>query len=120
MESKTVAETASETIARGQRQTQSHPDARGRLIVVNRLNALQYYRLTKAMGAAAANPAAMDMATLASSVRRIDTLDIAIPANEREVEFLIQQLDFDGIAAAGEALKKFSDDADDGKDAAKI
>jgi hypothetical protein len=88
----------------------SHLDARNRLITVRRLNALQFYRLTKALGATASNPAAMDLAMVACTVFKIDATPIALPANEREVEFLIQQLDFDGIAAAGEALKKLSGD----------
>ncbi len=113
MESPAAVDIPSKTVAGAQKQTESQHDARGRLITVNRLNALQFYRLTKAMGATASNPGAMDLATLASSVRRIDALDIAIPANEREVEFLIQQLDFDGLAAAGEALKKLGETADD-------
>jgi hypothetical protein len=94
-------------------------DARGRVISVGRLNALQYYRLTKAMGATGNNPATMDLAVIASSVRRIDTTDIAMPHTEREVEFLLQQLDFDGLAAAGEGLKQLSAKGDDGTEAAK-
>lgn len=90
-------------------ETASATDARGRNITVGRLNALQYYRLTKALGATASNPATMDLAVIASSVRKIDNLDLAIPATEREVEFLMQQLDFDGLAAAGEAMKALGD-----------
>jgi hypothetical protein len=108
-------ETPSQVV--GSKETASHTDARGRLITVNRLNALQFYRLTKAMGVNANNPATMDLAVIASSVKKIDATDIAMPSTEREVEFLIQQLDFDGIAAAGEALKNLS--ADGNLDAAK-
>jgi hypothetical protein len=100
-------ETATETLAK-MAETAQHMDVRGRVISVKRLNALQFYQLTKAMGAAASNPASMDLAILASSVCRIDTQLFAPPRTERDVEFLIQQLDFDGIAAAGEALKKLS------------
>lgn len=87
------------------RDTATVSDAKGRVITVRRLNALQVYRLTKALGASASNPATADMATLASTVCRINTTDIAFPVSEKDVEFLIQQLDFEGIAAAAEALK---------------
>lgn len=103
------AETPTETLAK-MLDTATAYDTRGRLITVTRLNALQFYRLTKAMGQTASNAASMDLAILASSVKKIDATEIAMPSTEREVEFLIQQLDFDGIAAAGEALKKLSAD----------
>lgn len=90
--------------------TASHMDGRGRLITVKRLDALQFYRLTKAMGEVSSTEAAMDMAMLACAVSKIDATPVAFPNTEREVEFLIQQLNFDGIAAAGEALKKLSTD----------
>lgn len=85
-----------------------HSDARGRVITVRKMNALQVYRLTKVLGQHAANQATLDMATLASTVCRIDTQDIAFPASDKDIEFVIQQLDFDGIAAAAEAMKKLS------------
>jgi hypothetical protein len=110
--SKVKSETPTETIAQIA-DSASHLDAKGRLITVNRLNALQFYRLTKVMGANSANAATMDLAIIASSVKKIDATLVSMPASEREVEFLIQQLDFDGIAAAGEALKKLSGDAGD-------
>lgn len=102
-------ETATEAMAK-MADTAMHTDARGRVITVKRLNALQFYRLTKAMGQAASNEASMDLAILASSVTRINATNFAPPATERDVEYLIQQLDFDGIAAAGEALKTLSED----------
>ncbi|WP_407146237.1 hypothetical protein [Bradyrhizobium sp. ORS 86] len=83
-----------------------HIDAKGRRIVAKALDALQYFRLTKIMGASSSNDAAMDLAAIACTVRKIDAQDIAMPATERDVEFLIQQLGFEGISAAGEALKK--------------
>jgi hypothetical protein len=94
-------------------------DARGRVITVRKLNALQYYLLTKAMGADAGNAATMDLAMIASAVCRIDILDIAAPLKETDVRALIQQLDFDGLQAAGEALRQLNARADDGVEAAK-
>jgi hypothetical protein len=97
-----ISEAPSDIVASAARNKVLVTDARGRVIAVHKLNALQYYRLAKAMGGdTASNPAAMDLAVIASSVRRIDTLDLAVPATERDVEFLMQQLDFDGLAAAG-------------------
>lgn len=101
------------------RESASHVDARGRRITVSSLNALQIYRLTKVLGPFSSNAATMDMATLACTVRKIDATDIAFPATEREVEFLIQQLDFDGITAAGEALRKLNLDEEAALEAAK-
>src|SRR5882762_3988978 len=77
-------------------------DSRGRIIAIHKLTALNYYQLVRAMGESASNPALMDLAVTAASVRRIDTMDLALPHNEREVEFVIAQLDFDGVKAAGE------------------
>ena len=113
-----MSETPTETIGKIN-DTATHLDAKGRLITVNRLNALQFYRLTKVMSENSGNAAAMDLAIIASSVKKIDATAIAMPSTEREVEFLIQQLDFDGIAAAGEALKKLAKTDAEDTDAAK-
>jgi hypothetical protein len=94
-------------------------DDRGRIIAVQKLNLLNYYFLTKAMGESASNGTLMDMAITAASVRRIDTTDFAIPNTERDVRFLLQMLDFDGLKAAGEGLRKLHSKADDGAEAAK-
>jgi len=110
-------ETATETLTK-MLDTASATDSRGRLITVNRLNALQFYRLTKAMGVNSSNPASMDLAVLVSSVKKIDATHVAPPSSEAEIEFLIQQLDFDGIAAVGEALKKLGEQ-DSSVDASK-
>lgn len=111
------AETPTQTLAKTGKQVASHPDGRGRLITVSTLTALEYYRFTKAMGSSASNPATMDFAAIAATVRKIDAIDYTIPATERDVEFIIQQLDFDGIAAAGLALAKLNDSTGaDGKD----
>jgi len=93
-------------------------DSRGRVIAVRRLNALQFYQLTKAMGIHASNPATMDLAVIASSVSRIDTLDFAPPRSEKDIDFLIQVLDFDGLEAAGKGLKELADNTE-GTEAAK-
>jgi hypothetical protein len=107
-------ETASDIVAGTAQQTTTVTDSRGRAITVHRLNALAFYRLSKAMGPTASNAAAMDLATLASSVTEIDGDSVAPPSTERELEFLMQRLDFDGLAAVGEGLKQLSAGKDDG------
>ena len=94
-------------------------DARGRVIAVHKLSLLNYYLLTRAMGEAASNAALMDMVVTVAAVRRIDTTDFAMPSTEADVRFLMQQLDFDGLKAAGEGLRQLHAKADDGTEAAK-
>jgi hypothetical protein len=94
-------------------------DARGRIIAVHKLTALNYYQLARAMGESANNPTLMDLAITAASVRRIDTTDLAMPQSERDVEFMMQFLDFDGIRAAGEGLRQLNPKIDDQKEKAK-
>jgi len=92
-------------------------DKRGRLIKVKRLTALDYYRLTKVLGGA--NESTYGMASLACTVRKIDMDDYALPSTEKEVEFMLQELDFDGLEAVGEAMKTLNPKTEDVKDAAK-
>jgi hypothetical protein len=94
-------------------------DERGRVIAVHKLNLLNYYHLNQAMGESANNAALMNMAVVAAAVRRIDTTDFAFPRTERDVEFLMQMLDFDGLKAAGEGLMQLNPKADDGNETAK-
>jgi hypothetical protein len=95
-------------------------DARGRVIAVHKLNLLDYYHLNQAMGERAGSPSLMNMAVVAASVRKIDVTDFAFPRTERDVEFILQLLDFDGLKAAGEGLIQLNPKADeDGTDAIK-
>ena len=94
-------------------------DAPGRVIAVQKLTLLNYYSLTKAMGGESGNAALMDMAITAAAVRRIDTTDYAMPMSETDVRFLMQQLDFDGLKAAGEGLRQLHSKGDDGAEVAK-
>ena len=105
--SKVKAETAAET-AKNSRKTAKATDAKGRVITVSPLNALQYYNVVKAMGSSAENKTLVDFAMIAATVRRINTTDYSVPSNEKDVQFLIQELDFDGIIAAGEALSSLN------------
>jgi hypothetical protein len=94
-------------------------DARGRVIAVRKVTLINFYNLNKAMKDDATNPTLMDMAVTAAAVSRIDTTDFAFPATEADVRFLMQQLDFDGLKAAGEGLRQLHAKADDGTEAAK-
>jgi hypothetical protein len=114
-----TVETPTATVAAAAQNKVAVTDARGRTIIVHKLNALNYYMLAKAMGESANNPALMDLAITAAAVRRIDTLDFAFPHNESDVQFLMQMLDFDGIRAAGDGLRQLNPKADDGAEAAK-
>ncbi len=94
-------------------------DSRGRIIAVHKLNLLNYYHLNEAMGESSGNSAMMNMAVVAAAVRRIDATDFAFPRTKREVELMLQMLDFDGLKAAGEGLIQLNPKADDGAQAAK-
>jgi hypothetical protein len=94
-------------------------DARGRVIAVRKLTALNYYMLAKAMGDSASNATLMDLAITASAVSRIDVTDLSFPRSEKDVEFAMQLLDFDGIRAAGDGLRQLSEKVSDGAEAAK-
>jgi hypothetical protein len=101
-------ETPSEIVTAASQTRVLVTDARGRIIAVHKLNLLNYYALAKAMGESASNPALMDIAITASSVRRIDTTDFATPESESDLKFLMQTLDFDGLKAAGDGLRQLN------------
>lgn len=109
-------ETPSQTLTRGANATASKMDARGRKISVRRINALQFYHLTKLLGQNG-NAESRSIAATAASVCDIDGMPVPFPAKEREVEFTIQRLDFEGMKAANEALLELA--GDEGIDTAK-
>jgi len=88
--------------------TASATDARGRYITVKKLTLLDYYRLTKIIGQGSGNSAQMDVASIAVAVTEIDMDKVTFPQTERELEHLMQRLDFDGLAAVAEALKQLN------------
>jgi hypothetical protein len=99
------------TQAMAKAETAFHIDARGRRIEVRRLNALQFYKASKAIGDTSGTAA--ELAMLACAVTKIDTQMMALPTRESDIQFVIQQLDFDGLAAAGEALGKLGAETND-------
>jgi hypothetical protein len=114
-----VLETPSTAVAGAAQDKVLVTDDRGRVIAVQKLNLLNYYFLTKAMGDSASNASLMDMAITAASVRGIDTTKFAMPNTETDVRLLLQMLDFDGLKAAGEGLRQLHTKASDGAEAAK-
>jgi hypothetical protein len=75
-------------------------DASGRTLAVRMLTALDKLRLFKAVGPVLAqNAPYLGMAMLACSVSAIDDVPIPMPANEAQVEGLVQRLGDHGIDA---------------------
>lgn len=92
--------------------------ANHRIIVVSKIGALDYYRLTKALGASASNPATMDLAMMVAGVKEIDG-QLLSHTRENHIEHTLKMLGFDGLAAVGEGLKALSEQTQDGIEAAK-
>lgn len=105
-----VPDSPSATVAKAAERTASVTDSMGRAIVVRKISALQLYRLTKIMGALASNETTLNLAMTAASIASIDGTAVHFPANEAEIEFTIQRLDFDGMSAASEGLRSFVED----------
>lgn len=103
-------DTPTQAVARA--ETAFAIDSKGRRIEVKRLNALQFYQLAKVLGESSGISLPMDMATIACTVVAINTDKFAFPANERDIQLVIQTLDFHGLAAAGEAMAKLAEGAD--------
>jgi hypothetical protein len=95
-------------------------DDRGRVIAVQKLNLLNFYFLTRAMGDSSSNASLMDMAITAASVRGINEKKFAMPNTETDVRLLLQMLDFDGLKAAGEGLRKLHSKTDEAEAAKNL
>lgn len=94
--------------------TVTRPDTQGREIGVRKLDALEIYRLTKIMGPAASVDASLNMAITVCAVRSIDGNTIMMPANERELEFLIGRVGLDGMSVVHDVLKEAIEAGNDG------
>ena len=90
-------------------------DARGRIIKVRQLNALEHYRLTQ-VSAASGNPATANYEIMAASVIEINGVPEHFPTKKNNLEATIGILDFDGLEAVAAALKEL---AGENEDAAK-
>ena len=80
-------------------------DTRARALTIKPPTALDRLRLFKAVGPVLAeNPRYVGYATLAMAVTAIDGVPVPPPANEAQVEALVERLGDDGLVAVGEAL----------------
>jgi hypothetical protein len=81
-------------------------DAQGRTITLRRIGALEKLRLFKAAGPQLAqNEPYLAMALLASAVSAIDDVPMPAPANEAQIEMIVQKLGDDGLAAVATAFR---------------
>ena len=80
-------------------------DARGRVLALRRLTALDKLRLFKAAGPVLAqNQPWLGMAVLACSVAAVDDVPVPPPVTEGQIEALVARLGDDGLAAVAAAL----------------
>lgn len=84
-------------------------DSRGRTITCRPPTALDRLRVFKAVGPVLAeNPRYVGYATLAMAVSAIDGVPVPPPANEAQVEALVERLGDEGLVAVGDALDAHS------------
>ncbi len=82
-------------------------DGDGRKLTIRRLTALDRLRLFKAAGPSLAqNLPWLGMALVASSVVAIDDVPVPPPANELQIETMIDRLGDEGVAAVAQALQQ--------------
>ena len=95
-------------------------DTLGRRLVLRRLGALEKLRLFKAVGPQLGqNEPYLAMALLASAVVAIDDLPLPAPANEGQIEMIVQKLGDEGLAAVAGAFRAASADKQAAQDSAK-
>jgi hypothetical protein len=108
----------SKAIIAANNKTATAVDATGRKITVKRVSAIGFYRLAKLLGSDSKNAGMMDLASLACAVTHIDGLPLGEWTSAANIEDTLRILDFDGLSAAGEALKALNPD-ETGSEAAK-
>lgn len=88
-------------------------DALGRKLTLRRIGALEKLRLYKAVGPQLGqNEPYLAMALLAISVAAIDDVPLPAPANEGQIEMIVQKLGDQGLAAVAAALREARRDAE--------
>jgi hypothetical protein len=98
--------TPSQTIIREAAKTLAVIDKTGRRLLLRHLTALDTLRLFKAAGPLLAqNEPWLSMAGLAFSVMEIDGVPVPNPANEAQIESLIDRLGDEGLAAIANTIK---------------
>jgi hypothetical protein len=99
------AETPSQGIVRAANQVTQVTDARGRVIGVKKIGALDRMRMFEAVGAEnSKNEPYLGYASLAFHVGSIDGDPVTRPGTKAQLEALIQRLDDDGMNAVAEKL----------------
>lgn len=95
-------------------------DALGRKLTLRRIGALEKLRLYKAVGPQLGqNEPYLAMALLAISVAAIDDVPLPAPANEGQIEMIVQKLSDQGLAAVAAALREARRDAETRVESAK-
>ncbi len=95
-------------------------DALGRKLVLRRIGALEKLRLFKAVGPQLGqNEPYLAMALLACAVAAIDDLPLPAPANEGQIEMIVQKLGDEGLAAVAGAFQAAQADKRANQDSAK-
>ena len=98
------AVTPSQQVIAKANRTVTKADSEGRAIEVRMLGPVDLFRLSKTLGADAANPTVMTLAMTAASVISIGGELMSGIGSNRDVELVLQILDFHGIAAVNEGL----------------
>lgn len=91
--------------------TRQVTDAKGRVLTVKTLSALDKLRVFKACGADFGNQMYLGYAMLASAVTEIDGVPLPAASNERQLEHAVQTLGDAGLDAVADALQATADDA---------
>ena len=104
-----TAPTVSEQIKADANRIEYATDSMGRSIGVRKLNALDMFELTLALGGeVSSNQSALMQALSVSSVCEIDGDPVSRPGSLLQIKALMKRLDFHGIQAASEALSRFN------------
>lgn len=112
--------TPSEEIIQQANRSFSVTDARGRKIGIKKIGALDRMKLFEAVGPEnCKNEAYLGYASLAFHVISIDGEPEMRPANQRQLEALVQRLDDDGFEAVAQGVKDHFVPAESGMDAVK-
>lgn len=114
-------ESPAESIIKSAKKTAEVIDARERVITVKRLSALERMRLFASAGPELSqNQQWIGLAALAASVVSIDGDPVPKPGTRREIEFLVERLDDDGLEAVAQCyVESFGVQADELSDVAK-
>lgn len=105
MDRPAISDTPSARLVAAAQAAPTVTDARGRVLALRKLNALDKLRLFKAAGPVLAqNQPWLGMAVLACSVAAIDDVPVPAPVTEGQIETLVSRLGDQGLAVIAAAL----------------